>query len=175
MGCGQVVRGRACTGDHRPVACDVQGIPSQPGKCDLRARPGSQATASAEKRLQRLTEPLQDCFLNLGANVINVPERLVVFASTISVALRRPLSILGVLIVAAPLVACASRPESGFLSPVAESVTGAIDHTLLVATTRERDARPATRFNGERASSLDYAAITVSIPPEHVPGQIELT
>ena len=46
-----------------------------------------------------------------------------------------------------------------------ESAVGPGDHTLLVATTRERDARPGTLFNGERASSLDYAAVTVSIPP----------
>ena len=88
---------------------------------------------------------------------------------------RRSLSMFAALIVIAPLVACASlsRPESGFLSPVAETATGAGDHTLLVATTRERDARPGTLFNGERASVLDYAAVTVSVPPSHVPGKIE--
>jgi len=70
-------------------------------------------------------------------------------------------------------MACASRPENGFLSPVAENAIGASDHMLLVATTRERDARPGTLFNGERASSLDYATITVSIPPKHIPSNIE--
>ncbi len=99
--------------------------------------------------------------------------RFVALAATVAVALRRPLSICAVLIIAAPLLACASRPESGFLSPVAESAAGASDHTLLVATTRERDARPGTLFNGERASNLDYAAVTVSIPPKHVSGAIE--
>ena len=95
------------------------------------------------------------------------------FASLIEAALARPLAILAVLIVAAPLAACASRPENGFLLPVAQSAIGAGDHTLLVATTRERDARPGTLFNGERASSLDYASITVSIPQKHVPGNVE--
>ena len=85
----------------------------------------------------------------------------------------RSASILALLIVTAPLLACASRPEHGFLAPVAQNVAGATDHTLLVATTRERDARLGTFFNGERGS-LDYAAITVSIPPNHVPGKIEL-
>ena len=80
---------------------------------------------------------------------------------------------LTVLALAAVLVGCASRPESGFLSPVALAVADASDHTLLVATTRERDARPGTLFNGDRASSLDYAEIAVSIPPMHVQGQIE--
>jgi esterase/lipase superfamily enzyme len=78
------------------------------------------------------------------------------------------------LIVLAPLVACASRPESGFLSPIAVSAPGATDHTLLVATTRQRDPRPGTFFNGERASSLSYAEFTVSVPLKHVPGQVEL-
>ena len=54
------------------------------------------------------------------------------------------------------------------------SAPGATDHTVLVATTRERDPRPGTFFNGQRASSLDYAEITVAAPPNHVPGQVEM-
>jgi len=104
----------------------------------------------------------------------NASERSALFAWIAAVAFRRPLSILGVLFVAATLVACASRPETGFLSPVAVNVAGATDHTVLVATTRERDPRPGTFFNGERASALDYAELTVSVPPNHVPGQVEL-
>jgi esterase/lipase superfamily enzyme len=90
------------------------------------------------------------------------------------VVLRRARSIFVALLVCAPLAACASRPETGYLSPIAASAPGATDHTVLVATTRARDPRPGTLFNGERASSLSYATITVSIPPKHVPGQIEL-
>ena len=71
------------------------------------------------------------------------------------------------------LVACASRPESGFLSAVAYSPPGAVDHTLLVATTRERDDRPGTLFNGDRAAATSYAEITVSIPPNHKQDEIE--
>jgi esterase/lipase superfamily enzyme len=99
--------------------------------------------------------------------------RFTIFASMVAIVVRQPTSILAALVVAVPLAACASRPESGFLIPVAESATSAGDHTLLVATTRERDVRPGTLFNGERASSLDYATITVSIPLKHVPGKIE--
>jgi esterase/lipase superfamily enzyme len=91
----------------------------------------------------------------------------------IAVELRRSFAIFVMLLAAAPLAACASRPESGYLIPVAETAIAADDHTLLVATTRERDARPGTLFNGERASALDYASITVSIPQKHVPGNIE--
>ncbi|HUI14876.1 MAG TPA: alpha/beta hydrolase [Xanthobacteraceae bacterium] len=50
---------------------------------------------------------------------------------------------------------------------------GATNHELLIATTRERDLRPGTFFNGERGKSLHYATLTVSIPPTHTPGKIE--
>jgi len=86
---------------------------------------------------------------------------------------RRSFLILAICLLAASLAACASRPESGFLSAVALSSPGAVDHTLLVATTRERDERPGTLFNGDRASALDYAELTVSIPPTHKQGGIE--
>jgi len=76
-------------------------------------------------------------------------------------------------IAVALLGSCASRPESGFLSTVSEPATGANEHTLLVATTRERDSRPGTLFNGERSGALDYATITVSVPPKHADGQVE--
>ena len=87
--------------------------------------------------------------------------------------LKRSLSVLGIVFVAFSLVACASRPKSGFLSAVAYSPPGAVDHTLLVATTRERDDRPGTLFNGDRATATDYAELTVSIPPSHKQGEIE--
>lgn len=70
------------------------------------------------------------------------------------------------------LTGCASRPETGFLTPVAAGA-GATPHTLLVATMRERDARPGTWFNGERAYPLDFARLEVSVPPTHKPGEVE--
>ena len=86
---------------------------------------------------------------------------------------RRPLSVFAIVLVAISLTGCASRPESGFLSAVAYSPSGAVDQTLLVATTRERDDRPGTLFNGDRASAIDYAELTVSIPPNHKQNEIE--
>jgi esterase/lipase superfamily enzyme len=74
----------------------------------------------------------------------------------------------------APLAACATRPENGFVSSVGQNSVGASEHMLLVATTRERDTRPDTLFNGERSASLDYATVTVSVPSNHLPGNIEL-
>ena len=88
--------------------------------------------------------------------------------------MRRVRVVFAALIVCAPLVACASRPETGFLSPVAVGAPDATEHTVLAATTRERDPRPGTFFNGDRSSTLNYAEFTVSVPPKHVPGQIEL-
>jgi len=87
---------------------------------------------------------------------------------------RWRLAVLALLFAAATLTACATRPESGYLLPVAATAAGATDHTILVATTRERDDRPGTYFNGERATSLSYAEITVSVPPNHVPSQVQL-
>jgi esterase/lipase superfamily enzyme len=80
---------------------------------------------------------------------------------------------LALVVVVFSLVGCASRPETGFLSAVAYSPPGAVDHTLLVATTRERDERPGTLFSGDRATATDYAELTVSVPPNHKPGEIE--
>ncbi len=93
--------------------------------------------------------------------------------SALSGSRGRLLSILALSLMAASLAACASRPESGYLSPVALVAPGAEDHTIIVATTRERDPRPGTLFNGDRASASDYAEITVSVPPTHKPGEIE--
>ena len=87
--------------------------------------------------------------------------------------LKQSFSVLAIVLLAFSLVACASRPESGFLSAVAYAPPGAVDHTLLVATTRERDPRPGTLFNGDRASAIDYAELTVSVPPDHKQNQIE--
>ena len=50
---------------------------------------------------------------------------------------------------------------------------GGKDHTILVATTRARDPRPGTYFSGERSQSVNYATLTVAVPPTHVPGKIE--
>jgi esterase/lipase superfamily enzyme len=90
-----------------------------------------------------------------------------------SIGRRQQWTVVAVLAAFAMLTACATRPETGFLNPVAETAAGATDHTLLVATTRERDVRPGTLYNGERGRPLGYAAVTVSIPQGHAAGEIE--
>jgi esterase/lipase superfamily enzyme len=59
------------------------------------------------------------------------------------------------------------------MAPIAQSEPGAKSHTLLVATTRQRDDRPGTLFNGERAVPVSHAKIEVSVPPAHKSGEIE--
>jgi esterase/lipase superfamily enzyme len=71
------------------------------------------------------------------------------------------------------LTGCASRPEVGALLANYQMSAGAKDHTILVATTRARDLRPGTYFGGERSQSVNYATLTVAVPPTHVPGKIE--
>ncbi|MCU4181528.1 alpha/beta hydrolase [Bosea sp. BH3] len=93
-------------------------------------------------------------------------------------AARRPVAgkraCLALVFVASVLAAgCASRPETGFLAPVAEADSGSTAHTLLVATTRKRDDRPGTLFSGERSTPLDFARIVVSVPEKHAEGEIE--
>ena len=71
------------------------------------------------------------------------------------------------------LAGCASRPEVGALLANHDLSAEGRDHTILVATTRERDSRPGTYFGGERSQSVSYATVTVAVPPTHVPGKIE--
>jgi esterase/lipase superfamily enzyme len=89
------------------------------------------------------------------------------------VKMGRPGSFSMALVAALLSTSCASRPETGFLSPVVEQASGATSHLLLVATTRKRDERPGTLFGGERATPLDYARIEISVPETHKAGEIE--
>ncbi len=72
------------------------------------------------------------------------------------------------------LTACGPRPETGFLIPSSETAEGANTKTLLIATTRQRDGGEGTFFNGERGHKLDFAQVSISVPPTHVPGEVEV-
>jgi len=63
------------------------------------------------------------------------------------------------------LVACAGTPK-GVLQPVAETVPGASQVAMIVATTRGTAKDPGEMFSGERADEPHFAEITVSIPPD---------
>jgi len=71
------------------------------------------------------------------------------------------------------LAGCASRPDSGALIASHAPSYGGTEHTVMVVTTRERDDRPATYFNGERGDGVDFAKVTISVPPNHTSGKIE--
>jgi esterase/lipase superfamily enzyme len=77
------------------------------------------------------------------------------------------------LLLLALLPGCASRPEIGALVPSLATAAGAVPHDILVSTTRARDERPGTLFNGERSGALNFASITVSVPPDHKAGNVE--
>ena len=62
---------------------------------------------------------------------------------------------------------CAGRPLQGVLIPAAESAEGASRVPILIATTRQRsDSDPGEMFNTDRAHTISYARIAVSIPPD---------
>lgn len=72
------------------------------------------------------------------------------------------------------LAACAgSRPNGGALEVVTAAAPEASEHALLVAATRERVATGPAMFNGERAGQLDFADLSISVPPGHKTGNIE--
>ncbi|MGB6324370.1 MAG: alpha/beta hydrolase [Methylocella sp.] len=81
-----------------------------------------------------------------------------------------PHHLLVIVITVCGLAGCAS--PTGFLAPVAARAPGASEVEMLVATTRMRTT-PAEMFSGERAQTLDFADIVVSIPPVHQPGKVE--
>ncbi|WP_321341666.1 alpha/beta hydrolase [Breoghania sp.] len=71
------------------------------------------------------------------------------------------------------LAGCATRPGPGSLKISQAAEDGALDHTIIVATTRQRATVSATYFTSERGDELNFATATVSVPPAHKPGQIE--
>jgi esterase/lipase superfamily enzyme len=70
--------------------------------------------------------------------------------------------------------ACAKRPAGEVLEPVARAPRYTSKVDILVATTRQRtpDGTEAA-FTTDRSPSVNYAALTMSVPKSHKPGQIE--
>ncbi len=82
-----------------------------------------------------------------------------------------------VLIVSAALTACAYREHAIIGAKdadlTASDVQGTKRHDIYVMTTRQPSADPARMYSGKRSRTLDFAKVTVTIPPGHQPGQIE--
>lgn len=74
---------------------------------------------------------------------------------------------------AVALGGCAGRPGTDALAVNVTPEAGAKPVKVLVATTRMRDANPGVLFNGERSEKLDFASVTLTVPPTHKTGQIE--
>jgi esterase/lipase superfamily enzyme len=87
--------------------------------------------------------------------------------------IRRVVEFLCVTLVACGLSACAPRPTADILTPVVQPPSYTNKVRLLVATTRDHDPNNEDSFTAERSKTLNYAALTVSIPKKHKVGQIE--
>ena len=86
---------------------------------------------------------------------------------------RRGIQWTAVTVLAFVLLGCASRPGPEVLTPVAVS-SGVKTLQIYVATTRERENPSENVFTANRASALNFARFTVSVPPNHKPGNIEM-
>ncbi len=71
------------------------------------------------------------------------------------------------------LAGCAARPSSGVLIPVAATAEGSKTVSILAATTRLRSEEQQAAFTDGRARAVSYEQYAVSLPPNHVSGQIE--
>lgn len=74
-------------------------------------------------------------------------------------------------LVALALAGCSSRPDPA-LRLAATQPPEASPVSLLVATTRRPSDDPGLRFGGERTLGVNFAEMTVSIPPSHQTGEI---
>jgi esterase/lipase superfamily enzyme len=72
---------------------------------------------------------------------------------------------------------CQMLPEDVFgvdnASKPAASVSGTRLHQIYIATTRQADPDPNVMFTSARSKTVNYARVTVSIPPNHVPGTVQ--
>ncbi|WP_131837453.1 alpha/beta hydrolase [Ancylobacter aquaticus] len=88
--------------------------------------------------------------------------------------MRRRFAWLVVGALCAPILAgCASRPGDDALSVIDVDTVSTSTHTILVASSRERDPRPGVFYNGERTPELSFAKVEISVPPTHKPGMVE--
>jgi esterase/lipase superfamily enzyme len=76
-------------------------------------------------------------------------------------------------VVAVALNGCAARPSGEVLIPVSTPTTAGTSVIVLAATTRERAKDSPIDFTANRSADLNYQEYKISIPPNHVPGQIQ--
>lgn len=73
----------------------------------------------------------------------------------------------------AALSACTSRPGPEVLETVTVLPDDASRVTIYAVTTRNRVSPASNTFDNGKATASNYAAMTISIPPDHKPSQIE--
>lgn len=78
-----------------------------------------------------------------------------------------------VLLALAGLASCADRPGALMLRPVPAAQGIGTPVNILVATTRQRSATDKNDFTTKRNFGVSYEAYTISVPPNHVVGNIE--
>lgn len=94
------------------------------------------------------------------------PGQLVMFLSRVSV--------LCLVALAFTLAGCSPRPTSDVLTPAAHAPSFTSKVRLLVATTRTRGIPgDPEAYGAGRSPEVNHAALTISIPRHHKPGQIE--
>ena len=84
------------------------------------------------------------------------------------------MSVLCLAALAALLTGCSARPTSEVLTPVAHAPSFTPKVRMLVATTRSYGTpTDPEAFGAGRSATINHAALTISIPRNHKPGQIE--
>jgi esterase/lipase superfamily enzyme len=86
--------------------------------------------------------------------------------------LRSPVAA-ALIVLSVALTGCGSRPGPDVLSTVATVPDNADQVTVYAVTTRNRVRPDSNVFDAGKATAANYAAFTVSIPPNHRPAQIE--
>lgn len=76
-----------------------------------------------------------------------------------------------ILVFALVLAGCASRPQ--FLPLTPELAPGVRLENVLVATSRKPSDDPLAMYDGARSTTLNFADLTISVPPNRRPGKIE--
>jgi len=79
---------------------------------------------------------------------------------------------IGVLLTFAALQACASRPPA-VLTPYVNEVQGTRTVNVLSVSTRAPSDKDGYVYSGERSGEPSFAFLEVSIPPNHIRGEIE--
>lgn len=78
-----------------------------------------------------------------------------------------------ILILSSGLASCTSLPGSAVLHPVGEASGTGKSVNILAATTRMRSGTDSRDFTDDRKMGLNYQSYTISVPPNHVAGEIE--